>query len=184
MSKLLKTMLGAVALTYCVSAHAKPFTNHDAIIEAKNFNFKCSSRKDKSSCEDDLKTFIKEYQNAYVGDYQAQRNVADAIWKYRDPEDPASHIEACAWSTIFVFTPSRYKQSNDRVDVEIKCDFSEDDNAALIYKNGPTVRERVAQIKKIINARTVHPVDIKEMDFVVRRDHDEKHAGVGWSTQD
>ncbi|QHI96041.1 hypothetical protein GT348_07160 [Aristophania vespae] len=41
--------------------------------------------------------------------------------------------------------------------------------------------KKVKEIKKIINARTVHFVDIKEMQFNAKRDHDESHAGVGWS---
>ncbi|UMM63814.1 hypothetical protein [Aristophania vespae] len=182
MSTLLKTMLGAVALTYCVSAHAKPFTNEDAASWAKNYNFFCGKH-DKAECESDKKTFIKEIQNAYAGDFQAQTNVAYDIHDYRKRDDVPSQIESCAWQTIVVLSNSKYKDdSMERGSLEERCKRVPGTQAETLYDALPTVRERVAEIKGIIDAHTVHPIDIEEYHFVVKRDHDEKHAGDGWGT--
>ncbi|UMM63809.1 hypothetical protein [Aristophania vespae] len=182
MSTLMKTILGTVALTYCVSAHAKPFTNEDAISWAKNYNFVCGKHS-KAECENDRGLFLKEYQNAYAGDFTAQGNVAFNIWRYRDRNDVSSQIEACAWQTIVVMSNSKYKDGTEHDNLEMMCKAVDGPQASLAYDAVPTVRERVAEIKKIIDAHTVHPVDIEGLDFVVKRDHNEHHAGKGWSTR-
>ncbi|UMM63812.1 hypothetical protein [Aristophania vespae] len=182
MSKLLKTMLGAVALTYCVSAHAKPFTNEDAASWAKNYNFFCGKH-DKADCKFEHKIFIKEIQNAFAGDFTAQKNVAYNIDRYRKRDDVPSQIESCAWQTIVVLSNSKYKDdSMERGSLEEVCKRVPGTQAETLYDALPTVRERVAEIKGIIDAHTVHPIDIEEKGFVVKRDHDQEHAGEGWGT--
>ncbi|QHI96048.1 hypothetical protein GT348_07195 [Aristophania vespae] len=160
MSKLLKTMLGAVALTYCVSAHAKPFTNEDAIAEANSFKLVCGNH-DKARCEHDQKIFIKEYQSAYAGVFEAQREVAYAIWKYRDPENAASQIGACAWQTIAMSSSSNSKVPSDDDRTKKMCQFATADK-----KSSLAIQKRVEQIKKIIAIHTVYPADFEVFDFI------------------
>ncbi|QHI96047.1 hypothetical protein GT348_07190 [Aristophania vespae] len=181
MSKLMKTMLGAIALTYCVSAHAKPFTNQDAVAEAKKYKFVCGED-DKLKCRADRKQFIKEYQNAYAGDFFAQKNVAKTIWKHRDGQDLNSQIGACAWETIVVRTDTIYKNGIEIYDQKDMCShLSGDDKPPQSYAPADVVEKKIEEIKKNIQARTVHLVNVEEMDFDVKRDHEESHAGVGWS---
>ncbi|UMM63810.1 hypothetical protein [Aristophania vespae] len=180
MSTLMKTMLGAIALTYCVSAHAQPFTNEDAIAEAKSYKFVLGYHK-KSEFEKDQKMFIKEYQNAYAGDFTAQRNVATFIWKYHDPRNTVSQIEACAWQSLVLQIKSIYKNIFDDNEYGKMCEyFSPSEDAAQVYASKPVIKKRIAELKNIINAHTVHLVDVEELDFDAKRDHDELHAGLGW----
>ncbi|UMM63813.1 hypothetical protein [Aristophania vespae] len=177
MSKLLKTMLGAVALTYCVSAHAKPFTNEDAIAEAKSYKLIWADHIGSDPVKD-KKRFVKEYQNAYAGDYVAWRNVSNIIWKYHDKQDVASQIAACAWQSLVVQTKSIYKNPLDDFSREMMCGKAA--QTGQVYAPKPAVQKKIAEIKKIIDAHTVHLVNIEEIDFDAERDRQEAYAGLGW----
>ncbi|UMM63811.1 hypothetical protein [Aristophania vespae] len=186
MSKLLKTILGTIALTYCVSAYAKPFTNEDAIAVAESYkpdpDYFDEIYYNKPKSEKDLQMFIEEYQNAYAGDYVSWRNIATFIWKFHNPRNTASQIEACAWQSLVVQTKSIYKNAfDDREYIEMcERDIVFGKDSVRIYASKPVIKKRIAEIKKIINAHTVHLVDVEELDFDAKRDHDQAHAGLGW----
>ncbi|QHI96042.1 hypothetical protein GT348_07165 [Aristophania vespae] len=183
MHNLVKTIFGSTILIYCVAAHATSFTNKDAIHEVKSYGFYCSAAHNKSDCDVAQKLLIKEYQNAYAGDYLAQRNVAYILWDYQRWDNASMLTEACAWQTIVMQTQSKYKRSTDGAYQQFICTSPFDDyfQSPSISVSKPSVNKRVAEIKNIIKVHSVSPIDIDEINFNVKRDHDQAHAGLGWN---
>ncbi|QHI96046.1 hypothetical protein GT348_07185 [Aristophania vespae] len=180
MSKLIKTMLCAITLTYCVSARAEISGNEEAIKLLNRLHFSCDNHK-KSDCEVAHNLLVKEYQNAFAGDYLAQRDVAAIIWEYYDKKDDVALEEACAWQTLVTQTKSKYKRSTDRLYLNLMCKpFFGVYNASDVPKIEPTVKKLVKAMKEIIGYHITHLVDIDEINFNVERDHDQAHAGLGW----
>ncbi|QHI96043.1 hypothetical protein GT348_07170 [Aristophania vespae] len=164
MLKLVKTIFGSAALIYCVSAHAKPFTNEDAIKEAKTYEFYCGDTHTKSECAEAQENFIQDYQNAYAGDYASVTRVADTLWEYRDRSDivPAM-IEACSWQYVVMSYDLKKLPKKDGENMIKICAPAMGKGTKSGLKFSPTrnrlIHARALDIVNIIGAHTVDAVD-------------------------
>ncbi|QHI96045.1 hypothetical protein GT348_07180 [Aristophania vespae] len=159
MFKLTKIVFGSAALIYCVSAYAKPFTNEDAINEAKNYEFYCGDTHTKSECTLARKAFIKDYQNAYADDRTAQEKVVHALREYRSRDDASTLLDVCAWQLFLIPVKPEQRLPGQQHGWESMCSLfsAGDPNLRLGYGQRFLVT-RIYEIGRIIGAHTVHRV--------------------------
>ncbi|QHI96044.1 hypothetical protein GT348_07175 [Aristophania vespae] len=165
MLKLVKTIFGCVALIYCVSASAKPFTNEDAINEAKTYVFYCGDTHTKSECAEARKNFIQDYQNAYAGDRPSMIKVTDALWEYRSRSDITSLLDASAWDYVYgVILSGTFSQKESLKAYKMATPITGKikDADSRFSPGFRLIALRALDIMEVIKAHTVHAVDSDE----------------------
>ncbi|MXV35815.1 MULTISPECIES: hypothetical protein [unclassified Saccharibacter] len=175
--------------TIAVSTNAyagEPFTNEEAIDEAEVNVLPCDDDLSKPrDCTPERKRFIEEYQNAYAGDHLAQQNVGYDLWQGAGENNELPYIfdpaSACAWRIIA--SRSHVADWHDDAEhINMICRSPSHRRYDTVYPMPDEALQVNAALRKIrsrIRAHTVHRVNVEEIEFDVKRDGDEDHAGIG-----
>lgn len=153
-------------------AHANDlYVNSDALKDAQFRLTECrSDNKSEKTCKFEQSEFIKEYQNAYSGDYLAQLNVGYMLLRGGSGSVQKNQLEACAWHTIAMRSKSPYIRPVEREQARITCT-----DPSPQY--GQALERLVTEINHAIHAHGVHRVPVPEIDYDPKRDRDETNAG-------
>lgn len=153
-------------------AHANDlYVNSDALKDAQFRLTECGNNsKNAKTCKFEQSEFIKEYQNAYSGDYLAQINVGYMLLHGGSGSVQTNQLEACAWHTIAMRSKSPYIRPVERDQARITC-------TDPLPQYGLALERLITEINHAIHAHGVRRVPVPEIDYDPKRDRDETNAG-------
>lgn len=96
-------------------------TNQSRADQAADHLGTCISASNEASCKADRQQFAKEYQEAYKGNYQAQRNAAYCLSTGCDGAVRQNKILGCAWRIVIVTSGSPKVDSSDTANLKHNC---------------------------------------------------------------
>lgn len=148
-----------------------PSTENKQIYEeAKEYLISCWNDDKNKECIDNHDRFIREYINAYSGDWLAQSNVGAMLRTGSDYSLTQNNTQACAWKIVSMRSGSPYIRDVDTFSLNDTCDL-----AGGVHNT--TSQARARQIEAYIRSHKIKPIPVPQIDYDPTRDKDEQNAG-------
>lgn len=139
--------------------------------EAVEYLSSCLDRGDYSlkDCMEFQDQFVREYINAYSGDYLAASNVSTMFSEPLAGAVRVNNTQSCAWRLVLMRSGSPYLSDLDRDITKNRCE-------AVGGTKDQIVVARANEIEKVVRSHRIHPIAVPQISYDPKRDKDEQTA--------